>query len=319
MPGLVIGGREVEVPGVAVRNFKDDPKLALRVGKPDGGNDGKTRTRPVSLVVLHTTKGIPGGTDKREQVILPGLGPDTKAEDRTISYWSTDPTPSGAHLVVDHDGSVGCLADLRTVCAYHAGQSEVNDRSVGIEIYQGSKAEMYEGQLDIVRRVVDVITRELGIQRQIPDYYRNKPIPRLDDGGGKDLAGVVGHRDVSDNRGKGDPGDAIMAVLAKNGYERFDFFLGADKVEWRKRQEIIRQKLGREISIDGIPGPQMVATLRELGYQYGLWVLPPKESSGKPLIESILDGFLPMFESTAGSRQAAIDAVASWAKSHQGT
>src|ERR1043165_69108 len=98
MPGLIIGGKEVDVPGVAIRNFKDDPKLALRVGRSDGPNDGRTRTAPVTLVVLHTTKGIPGGTDKREQVILPGLGPDTKAEDRTATYWSTDPTQSGAHI-----------------------------------------------------------------------------------------------------------------------------------------------------------------------------------------------------------------------------
>ena len=44
MPGLIIAGKEVEVPGFKVRNFKDEPKLALRVGRPDGGNDGKRRT-----------------------------------------------------------------------------------------------------------------------------------------------------------------------------------------------------------------------------------------------------------------------------------
>lgn len=317
MPGLIIGGREVEVPGVSIRNFKDEPKLALRVGKSDGNNDGKLRKSPVTLVVLHTTKGIPGGKDKREQVILPGFGLDTKAEDRTIQYWSLDPTPSGAHIVIDADGSAACLADLSTVCAYHASQSEVNDRSVGFEIYQGNKAELYEGQLDVARRMVDVVTAEFGIQRQIPDHYRKRPIPRLDHLGGRNLRGVVGHRDVSDTRGKGDPGDAIMEVLAKAGYERFDFFADADIIQWKQRQQELKDKLKREIAIDGIPGPQVLSCLKELGYRHGLWALPPKAAEGLGLIESVLDGFLPMFQLTAGSKKAAIDAVASWVKSHQ--
>src|SRR5215467_4682450 len=138
MPGLIIDGKEVQVPGVSIRNFKDEPKLALRVGKADGMNDGGARTLPVTLVVLHTTKGIPDATDRREQVIKPGLGPDTSAEDRTALYWATDPTPSGAHIVVDHNGTAACLADLKTICAYHAGQFEVNQRSIGIEIFQGN-------------------------------------------------------------------------------------------------------------------------------------------------------------------------------------
>lgn len=318
MPGLVIGGREVQVPGVIVRNFKDDPKLALRVGRPDGNNDGKRRSAPISIIVIHTTKGIPGGKDKRQQLILPGFGKNTDAEDRTASYWSTDPTPSGAHLVFDHDGSVACLADLRDVCAYHAGNSEVNNRSIGIEIFQGSSAEMYEGQLDTVRKVVDVLTAEFGIQRQIPDYYRNRPVPRLDDGGGRDFNGVVGHRDVSDQRGKGDPGDAIMEVLEKSGYERFDLFNSQDIAVWKKRQQTIREKLGREIPIDGVPGPMTTSSLKEMGYQHGLWALPPKAPSGPLHVESLLDVFYPAILASAGSEEAALSAIESWIERKRG-
>lgn len=317
MPGLIIGGKEVEVPGVPVRNFKDDPKLMLRVGKPDGNNDGKKRARPVSLVVLHTTKGIPGGKDKRPQILHPGLGPDTKAEDRTNAYWSTDPTPSGAHIVIDADGSVGCLADLLTVCAYHAGQHDVNERSVGIEIFQGSDASLYAGQLEVVVKVVDVLTAQFSIQRQIPDFYRNKPVERLQVWGGKDLVGVVGHRDVSDQRGKGDPGDFIMDYLEKAGYERFDFFAEADKVEWKKRQKMLAEKLGRQLSIDGVPGIGIETTsaLRELGYQYGLWALPPKAEKGPGLLESMIDAFYPQLLTAAGgSKKKALEALTEWAK-----
>jgi hypothetical protein len=327
MPGLIIDGKEVEVPGVSIRNFKDDPKLALRVGKPDGANDGGARTLPVTLVVLHTTKGIPGGSDKREQVIKPGFGPNTDAGNRTATYWSTDPTASGAHIVVDHNGNVVCLADLKTTCAYHAGQYEVNLRSAGIEIFQGSGAEMYEGQLDVVRKVVDVITSYFGIQRQIPDYYRNNtPIPRLQSLGGRNLFGVVGHRDVSDQRGKGDPGDAIMEVLAKNGYERFDFFTSKDIETWKGRQTDIAAKLNRSMSIDGIPGAQTTAALKELGYQDGLWTLPPAlpippstgTGSGHGPLESLIDAFFPTLVSAIGGDvKKALDLISNWIKQHQ--
>lgn len=317
MPGLVIGGREVEVPGVSIRNYKDDPKIALRVGRTDGNNDGKRRTMPVTLIVIHTTKGIPGGKDKREQVILPGRGPDTRAEDRTAAYWSTDPTPSGAHIVVDHDCSVGCLADTRDVCAYHAGNSDVNQRSIGIEIYQGSNAEMYEEQLDTVRKIVDVLTAEFGIQRQIPRDYRNRPVPRLDDLGGRDFIGVVGHRDVSDQRGKGDPGDPIMTVLANNGYERFDLFTGEDRTVWRGRQIMLREKLSRQVLVDGIPGPGTRSALMELGYQHGLWALPPKADVGYGMAESIMDTFFPAVLAATGDVAKALAAIEQWLKSKQ--
>lgn len=332
MPGLIIEGKEVTVPGITVRNFKDEPNLALRVGRSDGANDGGTRTLPVSLVVLHTTKGIPGGSDKREQVIKPGFGPDTKAEDRTATFWSTDPTSSGAHIVVDHDGSAACLADLKTVCAYHAGQFEVNNRSVGIEIFQGNDAELYEGQLDVVRKIVDTITATFGIQRQIPDRYpNNTPIPRLQKLGGRDLIGVVGHRDVSDQRGKGDPGDAIMNVLANNGYEKFDFFAEKDKEVWKARQASIKTRF---LTADGIPGKQTTAALLDLGYEHGLWVLPPSSmrsttgqvSSTSPIngtgsghnpFEALVDAFFPTLVTAVGGSNKALDVLYDWLKQQQ--
>lgn len=333
MAGLIIDGKEIDVPEVSIRNFKKEPKLALRVGRSDGANDGGVRTLPVSLVVLHTTKGIPGGKDLREQVIKPGLGPNTQAEDRTATFWSTDPTPSGAHIVVDHDGTAACLADLSTVCAYHAGQFEVNNRSIGIEIFQGSDAELYAGQLDAVRKIVDVITEHFGIQRQIPSSYNNSPIHRLVIGG-RDLIGVVGHRDVSDQRGKGDPGDAIMATLATNGYEKFDFIAGRDKETWITRQTIINAELKRrafptQLTVDGIPGPQTTNALRYLGYSNGLLATPAVDSltmtvakfgtgSGHNQFESIIDAFFPtLVTSVGGNSRTALGILQKWLNQQQ--
>lgn len=314
MPGLIIGGKEVEVPGVPVRNYIDEPKLALRVGKAP--SDGETpRDFPVSLIVLHTTKGIPGGTNKTPQTLRPGLGPDTRAEDRTVNYWSTDPLQSGAHIVIDSDGSVACLADLKNVCAYHAGDRGVNHRSIGIEIFQEADADLYAGQLEVVVKVVNVLTAQFGIQRQIPTKYLNKPAPRLD-AGGKDCVGVIGHRDCSNQRGFGDPGDFVFEFLEKAGYERVNFYTGADLELWKTRQKEISEKAGVHLTIDGIPGQATRAALTQLGYQYGLWALPPAPSTPSP-VHALLDGFFPQWFPLFGSKEAVLAAVEDWLKSQR--
>jgi hypothetical protein len=271
MPGLLINGREVSVPGRQVVNFRDDPRIALKLPE-----DGRRRdaTAPVTLIVLHTTKGIPGGKDKRPQLIKAGLGPDVGAELRTARWWSSSDLQSGAHLVVDADGSIGCLADLQLSTTYHARL--MNTRSIGIEIYQGADAELYLGQLEAVADLVDVLTAEFGIQRQIPDRYRG-PLARLASGGA-DFFGVVGHRDGDDNRGEGDPGNAVFDVLAARGYERFDLKAGADIAAWKKRQESVSlELLGKmpALKADGVPGFRTTTALKKLGYAHGLWACPP--------------------------------------------
>jgi hypothetical protein len=109
-------------------------------------------------------------------------------------------------LVVDHDGSAACLADLADEVSYHSG--EVNEVSIGIEIYQGSDAELYEGQLESVVALVDYLTRRFHIQRQYQWPYHRRPAARIASGA-QDVVGIFGHRDVTTNRGLGDPGDAI--------------------------------------------------------------------------------------------------------------
>jgi hypothetical protein len=53
MPGFIINGREVQVPGLEIINFKDDPNLRLKMGE-----DGKRRsTHWVRSIGVHSTKG----------------------------------------------------------------------------------------------------------------------------------------------------------------------------------------------------------------------------------------------------------------------
>lgn len=265
--GFVIDGAPEHFEGLDVTSYLDNPDLKL--SKEDAR---ERRTTWIRQLVLHTTKGIPGGEDLRPQQIRAGLGPSVDAGELCNRWWTKDPTPAGAHLVVDHDGRIYCCADLTRSAAQHAGHA--NQTSVGIEIYQGRDAELYEGQLDVVVRLCDHLTRRLGIQRQIPHRYVG-PVRRLLDNV-DDLVGIVGHRDLSRARGAGDPGSAVFYRLGLAGYEPFDFSLQEERDVWRRRQ--------RERNInpaDGIAGPGTVARLRAQGHAHGMWVLRPGDTTAK--------------------------------------
>lgn len=264
---IIIDGKPEELAGLVTASWLDNPALRLR------REDYRPRsTRWVRNIVLHTTKGIPGGTDLRQQIIVPGLGPDTDVGERIAKLWSTDGRGAGAHLVVDHDGAIACLADLQLEAAYHAGSC--NTVSIGIEIYQGVAAELYAEQLAVVVRLVDWLTRRFGIQRQIPMPYQGKPITRLELGA-LDFVGVFGHRDCSANRGAGDPGDEIFRLLAVAGYEQFDLAIARDKVAWKARQRDAGIPLEQ---VDGVPGPGTCAELARRGRPGGLWVPRPGDA-----------------------------------------
>jgi hypothetical protein len=275
--GLIIRGNDIEafrfsgnpisgdppptVQAFVIQNFLDEPKFKL---KP---TDGKPRPNTwVRGIVLHTTRGIPGGKDRRPQVIKPGLGPNHKRDEKVALMWSLDKRKAGAHLITDSDASWVQTADLQDFAAYHAGN--VNTVTIGIEIYQQGDAVLYEGQLENVVQMVDLLTRIFSIQRQLHWPYKGHAIKRGLNRG-LDMVGTYGHRDVSNNRGPGDPGDAIMEMLIDAGYESFDFEENEDKEVWMQRQE----QLG--LLADGVPGPATVAALLKEGYNHGLWVSRP--------------------------------------------
>lgn len=258
---LIIRGSEVAVPGLDIRSWHDDPKLKL---------DGEDyRARPdtwVRAIIIHTTQGIPGGSDRRPQDIRPGLGPNTGRDERMAQMWSTDDRRAGAHIAADHDASICCFADLQEHMPFHAGN--VNAVTIGVEMYQDTKGTLYQGQLEAVVTLVDFLTKTFSIQRQLHHPYGRQALKR----GlkrGLDMVGVFGHRDVSNNRGEGDPGNPIMQMLIDAGYEAFNFAHDEDKHVWESRQ----CALG--ILADGVPGPTTVRALMDAGHKHGLWVDRP--------------------------------------------
>ena len=264
-----IKGVELQPENFVVQNYLQEPKFQLRE------SDGRPRPNTwVRGIVLHTTKGIPGGKDKRPQVIKPGIGPNHERDEKVAIMWSLDKRKAGAHIIVDSDGSMVQTCDLQDTAAFHAGN--VNNVTIGIEIYQEGDAGLYEEQLKQVVRLVDFLTCIFSIQRQIHYPYKRRAIKRGLQRG-LDMVGVYGHRDCSNNRGPGDPGDTIFEYLMDAGYEKFDFDKNEDKKVWMKRQ--------KEYNLieDGFPGPATAAALNELGYKHGLWIERPEIQISIPI------------------------------------
>jgi hypothetical protein len=268
--GLIFDKAKLSIPGFDITNFFDDPTIRLA---PSGYRIRSRRERAwIRVIVTHTTGGIPGGADHRAQVIYPGFGPSTNAGQRVVGMWTKNFRPAGAHLIIDFDGKIYCCADLESEAAFHA--EHANGCSVGIEIVQGHHAELYQAQLDLAARFIVALCAlmPVPIQRQIPTPYDGKPIPRFVASQKKeiplvDVVGILGHRDLTDRRGAGDPGDALMGALAANGCEMLDFRTERDLSTWKNRQA------GLGISSpDGVPGPLTVAALKKAGYQDGIWM-----------------------------------------------
>ncbi len=268
--GVVIGSVIEEVPGLSIRSFLDADGLRLT----EEDREPRPADSWIHAVVLHTTKGIPGGADQRKQRIIEGSGPQGNHIATVAEAWASDHICASAHFLVDLDGSISCVADLLTETTYHAGNRPVNHHSIGIEMYQGDQAELYTAQIDQTVKLVDFLTRRFGIQRQFHWPYRNQAVDRIRSGGSSVVA-VYGHREASDNRGLGDPGDAIFSALLAAGYERFDFDQQEDLTAWKARQIELCNRLGISLTLDGCPGPETVAALRQAGYPSGMWIPRP--------------------------------------------
>lgn len=259
MPGLIIDGNEYPIPGLSdIVSYFDHPELKLRAPEDMRARRG----RRVQSIVLHNTKA-------KETHIMPGRGPDTDLEHRITNWWSKDGSHAGAHLCVDYDLTVGCMADLLQDAAYHA--SSMNELSIGIEIFEDSSGKVYADQLQVVVELVEWLCRFFGIQRQMVLAGFDGEVPRIVQGG-RTFYGVCGHCHQYSGK-KHDPGRSIFQALRDAGFMEFNFAGGEggfddDRVFWSE----IQKSLG--LQQDGLPGPMTTDALRYKGYEDGLWRKP---------------------------------------------
>jgi hypothetical protein len=260
--GLVISGRVIDIPDLTIipPASHGGPSWAAL-------NPGDFRRRPalwIRQVLVHSTGG------RWPQPIIPGAGPGGEAA-RLADVWSTDPVHSAAQLVVDSAGAVACLCDLGTTMAYHAEGS--NPWSVGIEMFQHPDGAIYQATIDATAKLCIALCDALGIPPQIDSRsYTGAPLARMETGtgalrhnsGGPDVVGIMGHRDNTSERGRGDPGDAIYAALLAAGAEALDFGRGEDLATSRLRQIALNRR-GEQLVVDGIAGPASMAAARRHG------------------------------------------------------
>lgn len=258
---IILGGRRLEVPCVETLCPADDAKL-------EWATDTNARPQPPQAIVLHTTSGKRG-------LLRKGIRPSKRAE-AYAHYQAHTPRNVSWDFTIDTDGTVVQSNDPLIRATWQAGNSAINNRTLGIELVQDGDGAVYEGQLGAMVLFLDALTRELGIQRQVPTLNGqpdSRKLGRLFGGNaGASVYGIYGHRNCAHDRGFGDPGDHPFAALLAAGYEGFDLEAGEDVGVWGERQRALGFDAAER---DGKPGRKTRAALAAAGHAHGLWVGRP--------------------------------------------
>lgn len=191
-------------------NAIDLPTPFQTVKLPDIPKQGTARRKPVAHVVLHTTGGYPDSKHPTPQRIRSETAEAKHCQARNVhAYWSRTDRIGAAHILIDADGAVYQIADLSTRAMYHCvGYNQV---SIGVEVVQQSDSSLFAAQLVSVVALCSWLADTFKLPRSVAMPYL---------GWRKSVSGIgfIGHRDVSANRGSGDPGDFVMEALVDAGW-----------------------------------------------------------------------------------------------------
>lgn len=259
---LILDGQKIPTPGLETVSWLDDPKVPQ-------ATDGNPRKMWIRAIVIHTVKGMLGK-------LKPGIKPSTRAE-TYAKYQANTSRDVSWEYTVDTDGTIIVSNDPIKRYTWHAGA--VNAFTLGIEMVQDDDGALYEGQMEVMVKFLDVLTRELAdrghpIQRQIPMTGDGKPvrgiIPRIQDASlARNVVGIYGHRNQTKDRGPGDPGDHVFEYLLRAGYKGFDLNASEDITFWKS----VQKRLG--LKEDGVPGKDVHAALLAAGNAHGMYVPRP--------------------------------------------
>lgn len=212
--GLIVDGVRVEVPGVCVTTWLDDPRRAPPI------TDGRTAPARPRAFVWHTSKGILCRTPADDAI------PSTMAETLAL-YQSRTEREVSWHLTVDTDADVIQQADPARWMCWHAGGA--NGWSLGAEMVQrDGTGTLTVPQVRAAADVTDAVCAALAIPRRVlvgpdgaPWIHLVRDLQSVRAGGrGVVWSGVIGHVHLTTDRGPGDPGPLIFAELISRGYAR---------------------------------------------------------------------------------------------------
>lgn len=191
-------------------NAIDLPTPFQTVKLPDITKQGTSRRKDIAHVVLHTTGGYPDSRHPTPQRIRSEAAESKHCQARNIhAYWSRTDRIGAAHILVDADGSVYQITDLSTRAMYHCvGYNQV---SIGVEVVQQRDSSLFAAQLVSVVELCEWLALRFSLPRSVAVPYTG--VRSVVDG-----VGVLGHRDLSSNRGSGDPGDFVMEALVDAGW-----------------------------------------------------------------------------------------------------
>lgn len=256
---IIINKQKYEIPDLKTKSWEDNVSWVKYI------TDKSPRTKPIKNIVLHTHEGI-------VSKLLSGCGPDSKTDEALARYQVNTERQVSWDYTVDLNGDVICQNDPVMNYSWQAGQ--FNPSSLGIEMVQQTKdgiRYLYEEQINKTVLLLDFLTAALGIQRQIAWKDGNPVLTQVQRIINKnDFVGIVGHVQLTRDRGAGDPGEHIFNALKAAGYECFNLSINEDIEIWKQRQS----SLGMN-DCDGIPGKRTVEELKAKGYKNGLLVQRP--------------------------------------------
>ena len=261
---IILDGKTYATPGLETVSYSDDPKVPQ-------ATDFNPRRERIKWIVIHTVHG------KRCTALKPGFSAPSKRAEQYAIYQANTSREVSWDFTIDTDGTIIQSNDPVKRYTWHAGS--FNPFSLGIELVQESDGTMYAGQMDVLVKFVDFLTRELAllehpISRQVPSINGNPPdgiVKRIQDAAkARKTSGVCGHRNQTTNRGPGDPTDFPFKALLDAGYKGLDYDGLEDVTMWKG----IQTRLG--VAADGEPGPATAKAIRDLGHNpAGLWVVRP--------------------------------------------
>ncbi len=263
IPGgdIVLGGARVRVAGVPTVTFAEGAACApVTPGRVP-------RRRLPQFIVAHTTQGEPRDPPVEEAASTTRVCELARYQTTTSREVGWDFTNARVAVVVQQN-------DPSFHYTEQAGN--VNGWSLGVENEQGPGGVLSKPQLRSWVRLCDAVTLYYGMQRQVPARRladgRVVPdlrlLPRFSaaQGSGASWYGICAHANITEQRGPGDPGPAVMQALLDAGYEPMDVYGGGDLLVWAARQRVLG------VPETGVPGPETVAALKRKGVPSGILV-----------------------------------------------